>query len=148
MYSSKNVSWVYLDKYFWAENGIFGNLFAKTYAKPPNSSPFSYISGGLEGLFDFYDLLHHHPRTRHSPRQQLAHQAALEPPTRPLALSKCRSRASNYSRGMTQSLPLSYWSPEKSYMTSCRMAMLIYIAAPFRVKVVKVLSRPLGSRKG
>jgi hypothetical protein len=28
---------------------------------------FKYISGGLEGLFDFYDPLHHHPWTGHSP---------------------------------------------------------------------------------
>ncbi len=41
--------------------------------------------------------------------------------------------ASDYGRGMTQSLPLSCWSPEKSYMTSSRTATLIYIAAWFRV---------------
>ncbi len=41
--------------------------------------------------------------------------------------------ASDCSRGMTQSLPLSYWSLEKSYMTSSRTATLIYIAARFRV---------------
>jgi hypothetical protein len=35
---------------------------------------------------------------------------------------------------MTQSIPLSYWLPEKSYMTSSRMATKIYIAARFRVK--------------
>ncbi len=35
--------------------------------------------------------------------------------------------------GMTQSLPLSYWSPEKSYMTSSHTATLIYISARFRV---------------
>jgi hypothetical protein len=69
MYSSKNVSWVYHVKYFWAKNGIFGDLFAKTCAKPSIFLPFLYISGGLEGLFDFYDLLHHHPWTGHSPRQ-------------------------------------------------------------------------------
>ncbi len=40
---------------------------------------------------------------------------------------------SRHGRGMTQSLPLSYWSPEKSYMTSSRTATLIYIAALFRV---------------
>jgi hypothetical protein len=53
---------------------------------------------------------------------------------RSLALFKCRSRASDYGRGMTQSLPLSYWPPEKSYMTSSPTAMKIYIAARFRVK--------------
>jgi hypothetical protein len=35
MYSSKNVSRVYLVKYFRAKNGVFGNLKAKTCAKPP-----------------------------------------------------------------------------------------------------------------
>jgi hypothetical protein len=30
---------------------------------------FSYIPGGLEGLFDFFDSVHHHPLARHSPRQ-------------------------------------------------------------------------------
>ncbi len=55
---------------------------------------------------------------------------------RSLTLSKCRSGASDYSRGMTQSLPFSYLSPEKSYMTSNRMATKIYIAARFRVNAV------------
>jgi hypothetical protein len=50
------------------------------------------------------------------------------------ALSQCRSGASNYGRGMTQSLPLFYWSPEKSYMTSSHTATNIYISARFRVK--------------
>ncbi len=52
-----------------------------------------------------------------------------------LALSKCRSGAADCGQGMTQSLPLSYWSPEKSYMTSNRTATYIYIAARFRVNV-------------
>jgi hypothetical protein len=69
MYSAKNISWVYLVKYFWAKNGVFGDLLAKMYAKAPVFLPFSYISGDLEGLFDFYDLLHHHPRAGYSPRQ-------------------------------------------------------------------------------
>jgi hypothetical protein len=30
--------------------------------------PFLYISGSLEGLFDFYDPLHHHHWTRRSLR--------------------------------------------------------------------------------
>jgi hypothetical protein len=51
-----------------------------------------------------------------------------------LALSKCRSGASDYGRDMTQSIPLSYWSPEKSYMTSSRTETQIYTAARFRVK--------------
>ncbi len=41
-----------------------------------------------------------------------------------------------------QSLPLSYWSPEKSYMTSSRMATKIDIAARFRV------NRPSPARAG
>ncbi len=91
--------------------------------------PLSYISGSFEGLFGFHDPLHHHPRTGHS-----VHQAVLEPPMQSLALSKCRSGASNYCRGMTQSLPLSYWPPERSYMNSSRTATKIYIATRFRVK--------------
>jgi hypothetical protein len=77
--------------------------------------PFSYISGGLEVLFDFYDPPPPPPLDRALPRQLLALQAVLEPPMRSLAFSKCRSGASDYSRSMTQSLPLSYWSPVKSY---------------------------------
>ncbi len=69
--------------------------------KPPLFLQFLYIMGGFEGLFDFYDPLHHHPRTRHSPRQYSVHQAVLEPPTRSLALSKCRSGALDYGRGKT-----------------------------------------------
>ncbi len=36
-------------------------------------------------------------------------------------------RASDYSCGMTYSLPLSYWSPEKLYMTSSRIMSLMSI---------------------
>ncbi len=64
--------------------------------------------GGFEGLFGSCDPLHHHPWTGHSPRQQSAHQAVLERPTRSLALSKCRSGAADCGQDMTQSLPLSY----------------------------------------
>ncbi len=32
-------------------------------AKPPVFLAFLYILGGFEGLFDFYDTLHHHPWT-------------------------------------------------------------------------------------
>ncbi len=53
VYSSKNVSWVYLVKYLWAKNGVFGALLAKTYAKPPVFSPFLAISYCCEGLYDF-----------------------------------------------------------------------------------------------
>jgi hypothetical protein len=65
----KNISWVYLVKYFWAKNGVFGDLYAKTCAKPPVILKFSYISGGFEGLFDCYDPLQHHPWTERSRRQ-------------------------------------------------------------------------------
>jgi hypothetical protein len=51
------------------KTAFFGNLLAKTCAKPPILSPFLPISGGLEGLFNFYDPLHHHPWTGRSPRQ-------------------------------------------------------------------------------
>ncbi len=44
-------------------------------------------------------------------------------------------RASDYGCDMTWSLPLSYWSPEKSYTTSSRTATSVYIAARFRVKI-------------
>ncbi len=68
------------------------------------------------------------------PRQQSATKQFWSHPRWSLALSKCRLGASNYGQGMTQSLPLSYWSPEKSYMTSSHTAMLIYISTRFRVK--------------
>jgi hypothetical protein len=42
---------------------------------------------------------------------------------------------------MTQSLPLPYWSPEKSYLTSSCTATLIYIAARFRVKYGRKVTR-------
>ncbi len=108
--------------------------------KPPVFSPFSSISGGFEGLLAFCDSLHHHPWTGHSPRQYSSHQAVLELPTRSLALSKCRSGASDYTQGMMQSLPLSYWSPEKSYMTSSCTATKIYIATQFRVNICPIFS--------
>jgi hypothetical protein len=59
--------YVFLKKHL--KNGVFDDLETKTCAKPPVFSPFSSISGGLEGLFDFYDPLHHHPQTGHSPRR-------------------------------------------------------------------------------
>ncbi len=112
---------------------FLANYLPKRVQNHPFFAVFVYF-GRLGNLFDFCDLLHHHPWTGRSPRQQSVHQAVLEPPTRSLALSKCRSGASDYGWGMMQSLPLSYWSPEKSYMTSRRTATLIYIAARFRVK--------------
>jgi hypothetical protein len=87
----------------------FWQFISQNMRKTARFLPFLYILGGLEGLFDFYDPLHHHPWTGHSPDK------------------------SRRGRGMTQSLPLSYWSPEKLYMTSSHMATLIYIAAWFRV---------------
>ncbi len=74
------------------------------------------------------------PQDRALPPPIVSAPSRFELPTRSLALSKCRSGASNCGRGMTQSLPLSYWSPEKSYMTSSRTATLIYIASRFSVK--------------
>jgi hypothetical protein len=45
-------------------------------------------------------------------------------------------------RDIMQNLPLFYWLPEKSYMTSSRTATLIYIAARFRVNGVSPLPPP------
>jgi hypothetical protein len=69
MYSSKNVSGVYFVKYLSVKNGIFGILKIN---KCRNLAVFAlvlYLPGGLEGLFDFYDSLHHHCQAGHSPRQ-------------------------------------------------------------------------------
>jgi hypothetical protein len=127
IYSSKNVLGVYLNNYFKVKKtSIFGIFLVNRCRKPAVFALFLYIPGGLEGLFDFYDSLHHHPQAGHSP-----HQAVLEQTSRSLALSKCRWGASDYGRCMTKSLPL---SPEKSYTTSTCTATSIYIAARFRVK--------------
>jgi hypothetical protein len=91
-------------------------------------------SGQHGGVFDSFDSLHNHPLPGHSPRQQLVDQAVFEPPSQSLPLSKWRYWASDYGCAMMLSLPLSYWSPGRSYMTSSRTAMSIYIAARIRVK--------------
>jgi hypothetical protein len=62
MYSSKNILGVYFVKYFQVKNSVFGVFKVNKCGKPAIFAPFSYILGGLEGLFDFYDPLHHHPR--------------------------------------------------------------------------------------
>jgi hypothetical protein len=49
----KKVSGIYLVKYFWLKNGVFGDLYAKKSVKPSVFSPFTFILGGLEGFFDF-----------------------------------------------------------------------------------------------
>ncbi len=47
----------------------FSAIFrAKSAGKQPFAL-FSYILGGLEGLFDFFDSPHHHPQAGHSPGQ-------------------------------------------------------------------------------
>ncbi len=45
-----------------------------------------------------------------------------------------------------QSLPLSYWSPEKSYMTSSRTATKIYIATQFRVNTFQLTLYSIGHK--
>ncbi len=85
-------------KYFKVKNGVFC-IFKVNECRIPAVFPqFRYMTGGMEGLFDFFDSLHHHPQD--GPGTPLAHQAVLEPPSRSLALSKCRHGASDYSRGM------------------------------------------------
>jgi hypothetical protein len=68
MYSSENVGrTVYLVKYFWVKNGVFGDLKAKKCRKPP-----VFFAGIVNfrlrvGIFDSFDSLHHHPLSGHSP---------------------------------------------------------------------------------
>jgi hypothetical protein len=59
--------YVFLKKHL--KNGVYNDLETKNARNRLFFLPFSSISGGFEGLFDFYDPLHHHPRTGHSPRQ-------------------------------------------------------------------------------
>jgi hypothetical protein len=47
----------------------FSTIYKPKCARTARFSPFLHISGGLEGLFDCYDPLHHHPWTGRSPRQ-------------------------------------------------------------------------------
>jgi hypothetical protein len=119
VYSSKNVSWVYLVKYFRVKKQRFRRVIGQYV---PETASFFAVFGYFECLWRYIWTIHHHPRAGHSPCQWSAHQAVLERPTRSLALSKCRSGAADCCQGMTQSLPLSYWSLEKSYMTSSRTA--------------------------
>jgi hypothetical protein len=51
------------------KNGVFGDLKAKTCAKPPFFLPFLAISDGCEGLYDFNESDQHHPQAGHSPCQ-------------------------------------------------------------------------------
>jgi hypothetical protein len=54
MYSSKNVSGVYFVKYYQVKNDVFGDFLGKKCGKLAVLAPFSYITGSLEGLFDFF----------------------------------------------------------------------------------------------
>jgi hypothetical protein len=93
--------------------------------------PFLAISDGC----DFYESLHHHPQAEHSPRQQSARQAVLEPPAQSLALSKCRPGASRLRPRHDVPPPSLLVAAWKSYMTSSRTTTSIYIAARIRVKL-------------
>ncbi len=87
MHSSKNISGVNFVKYFQVKKQHFSAV-----RETGRFGAISYISGDLEGLFDFFDFPHHHPRAGHSPCQESAHQAVLEPTSWSLALSKRRHR--------------------------------------------------------
>jgi hypothetical protein len=43
---------------------VFWAIF---WAKSAGNRPFLYITGSLEGLFDFFDFPHHHPRLGTAP---------------------------------------------------------------------------------
>jgi hypothetical protein len=70
MYSSKNVLGVYFLKVLLSKKTPFLGVFLSQEVEQTRGlCAVLYIPGGLEGLFDFYDPLHHHPWARHSPRQ-------------------------------------------------------------------------------
>ncbi len=91
---------------------------------------FSYRPGGFEGLFDFFDSHHHHPWAGHSPHQQWVPKAVylhikflyimyyiiymILYIMLYIIIYIILELPSDYGCGMTQSLPLSYWSPEKA----------------------------------
>jgi hypothetical protein len=125
MFSSKNVSVVYLVKFFQWKTAFSAINKPKSAGNRPFFSPFAYTPLTPSTTT---------PLPGHSPRQQLVDQAVFEPPSQSLPLSKWRYWASDYGCGMMLSLPLSYWSPGRSYMTSSHTAMSIYIAARIRVK--------------
>jgi hypothetical protein len=52
-----------------SEKWRFWQFISQNVREIARFSPFLHISGGLEGLFNFYDPLHHHPWTGCSPRQ-------------------------------------------------------------------------------
>jgi hypothetical protein len=69
MYSSKNVLGVYFLKVLLSKKRRFWRFLSQEVEQTGGLCAVLYILGGLEGLFDFYDPLHHHPWARHSPRQ-------------------------------------------------------------------------------
>jgi hypothetical protein len=48
----------------------------------------------------------------------------------------CPRRASDYGRGMTSSLPLSYWSPWKSYLTPSHTATYFFTAIHIELRIL------------
>ncbi len=62
-----SLEYILLSTYEWKT--AFSAIYKPKCAQNRPFLPFLHISGSLEGLFDFYDPLHHHPWTRRSPRQ-------------------------------------------------------------------------------
>jgi hypothetical protein len=67
MFSLKNIWGVYFVKYFEVKNCIFGKFEVNKCRKPAVLVPSLNIPGGFEGLFAFFDSLHHHSLAGHSP---------------------------------------------------------------------------------
>ncbi len=129
----KNILGVYLIKYFWVKK-VFSAIFKSIIDGTICFWHSFCVLRPVGGLFASFNSLDHHPMPGHSPHQKSAHQAVFEPPSLSLSLSKWRSEASDYGRGMTSSLPLSYWLLGESYMTPCRMAMHFFMTIRIRVK--------------
>jgi hypothetical protein len=60
MYTSKNISVVYIAKYSKVKTAFLA-IFRTKSGNPAVLASFSYILGNLESLFDFFDFPHHHP---------------------------------------------------------------------------------------
>jgi hypothetical protein len=58
---------VYFVKYFSVKNGVFIVFKVNKCGKPAVFALFSYIPGGIEVLFYFFDSLQHHPWAGHPP---------------------------------------------------------------------------------
>ncbi len=147
MLSSKNVLGKYLNEHFWVKNSIFDDFKVNKCRKPSVFGAAFVYSGWHGGLFDSFNTLHHYPLPGHSPTPKSRHtkKAIYEPTSLSLALSKWRHRTVNYGRGMTSTLPLSYWSPGESNMTSSHTATHFFIAIQIRVNLT-VLGGKLNSQ--